>query len=114
IREAVEMGRDVSITASRPPQTIDSQTGHFKESDFFHCRWPGNVVDAEPGPEFLAIRDAVCKRVLEVTAHVVVGLHGDNVCAIGKKKETLGDLQMVCTRVITAGEESDRLEAPGI
>ena len=74
----------------------------------------GNVVNAQARTEFLAIGDAVGERVLEIAAHVVVGLHRHDVRAIGEQQQIVGNLQVMRAGEVAAGEEADGLQAARI
>ena len=64
--------------------------------------------------EFLAIRDAVGEAVLEIAAHVVVGLHRHDICAVSEQHHIVGDLQVMRAGAATRGEEADRLQTARI
>jgi hypothetical protein len=68
-------------------------------------------VNAQARAKLLALGDAVGERVLEVAAHVVVGLHGDNVRAIGEQHQIVGHLQVMGASIDSRGEKSDRPQA---
>jgi hypothetical protein len=67
-------------------------------------------VDREAGAEFLGLGDAVDQRVLEIAAHVVVGLHRDDVGAVRKQQQVFRHLEVVSAGVLSCGEEIDRLQ----
>ena len=114
IGEAVEMRRDVGVASARPPQAVDAEAGHLEERDLLHLRRAGDVVDAQARAELLAVGDAVGERVLEIAAQVVVGLHRDDVGAVGEQQQVVGDLQVMRAGVVAGGEEADRLQAARI
>ena len=67
-------------------------------------------MDAQARAELLAIGDAVGERVLEIAAHVVVGLHRDDVRAVGQQHQIVRDLQVMRAGVDSRGEEADGLQ----
>ena len=114
IQEAVEVRGHVRVAPAGPPQPVDAQPRHLQERDLPHLRRLGQVVDAEAGAELLLVGDAVGQRVLEVAAQVVVGLHGDDVGAVGQQHQVLGHLQVVRAREVAAGEEAHGLQPPRV
>ena len=67
-------------------------------------------MNAQARAKLLALGDAVGERVLEVAAHVVVGLHRDDVRAVGEQQQIVGHLQVMRASVDSRGEEADRLQ----
>ena len=114
IGETIEMRGNVRVASARPPQPVDAEAGHFEERDLLHLRRTGDVVNAQTRSEFLAIGDAVGQVVLEIAAHVVVGLHRDDVRAVGEQQQIVGDLQVMRARIGAGGEEADRLQVARI
>ena len=114
IRVAVEVHGQIRIAAAGPPQAVDAEAGDLEKRDLAHVRGLRDVVDAQPRSKLLPVRDAVGERVLEVAAHVVVRLHGDDVRAVREQQEIAGHLQVVRARVGAGREEADGLEAPRI
>ena len=87
VGEPVEMRRDIGIAAASPPQPVDPESRHLQEGDLARLRGAGNVMDGKAGAERLAIGDAVGQRVLEIAAPGVVGLHGDDIGAVGEQQQ---------------------------
>ena len=110
IGEAVEMRGNVRVAPARPPQPVDAEAGHFEEGDLLHLRRARDVVNAQARAELLAIGDAVGQVVLEIAAHVVVGLHRHDVRAVGEQHQIVGDLQVMRAGAAAGGEEADRLQ----
>ena len=71
-------------------------------------------MNAEAGTKFLAIGNAVGQRVFKIAPEVVVRLHRDDIGAIGEQQHIFCNLQMVRTRVVTAGKKPNRLQAPRV
>ena len=71
-------------------------------------------MDAQPRSERPPVGNAVGERVLEIAAQVVVGLHRDDVRAVGDEEQIVGGLQVMRAGVAAAGEEPDRLQAARI
>ena len=67
-----------------------------------------------PERNFLRLVMLSARRVLEIAAQVVVGLHRDDVGAVGEQQQIVGDLQVVRAGVGARGEEADRLQAARI
>ena len=111
IGEAVEVRGNRGVASACPPQAIDAQAGHFEKRDFPHLGGTGNIVNAQAGSEFLAIGNAIGQRILEIAADVVVRLHGHDVRAVGEQKQVAGNLQVMGTGEVAAGEEADGLES---
>ena len=111
IGESVEVRGNIGISSSGPPKPIDPETRHFEEGDLFHLRRARDVVNAEPGTELLAVRNAVGESILKVTAQVVIGLHRHDIGAVGEQQEIVRNLQMVCSRVIARREKTRRASA---
>ena len=106
VGEAVEVRRDIGVASSRPPQAVDPEAGHFEEGNLAHFVRPGDVVDGQAGPEFLAVGDAVGQVVLEVAAHAVIGLHRHDVGAVGEQHQIVRNLQVMGARVLAGGEKA--------
>ena len=60
--------------------------------------------------EFLAVGNAIGQRILEITANVVVRLHGDDVRAIGEQQQVIGNLEVMGPGKVSSGEEADRFQ----
>ena len=67
-------------------------------------------MNAEAGSELLSISNTVRQSVLEIASDVVIGLHRNDVRAIGEQQQIIRNLQVVCPRKIPAGEKPDRLQ----
>ena len=92
IGKAVEMRRDICVASTRPPQAVDPEAGHLEECNLLHLCRAGNVVNAQARTKLLTVGDAVDERVLEIAAHVVVGLHRHDVGTIGEQQQVFGNL----------------------
>ena len=110
IGEAVKMRGDRGVAPAGPPQAIDAQARHFEKGDFPHLGGTGNIVNAQARPEFLAVGNAIGQRIFEITADVVVRLHGDDIRAVGEQQQVAGNLQVMGAGRVSAGEEADGLE----
>ena len=110
VGETVEMRGNVGIAPARPPQPVDAEARHFQEGNLLHLCRTGDVVNAQARAELLAIGDAVDKRILEIAAHAVIGLHGHDVCAVGEQHQIVRDLQVMRTGIDAGGEEADGLQ----
>ena len=110
IGESVQMRGNRGIAPAGPPQAIDAQARHFEKGDFPHLGGARNIVNAETRPEFLAVGNTIGQRVLEIAADVVVGLHGDDIRAVGEQQQVAGNLQVMRAGIVSAGEEADGLE----
>ena len=71
-------------------------------------------MNAQARAEFPAVRDAVGEAVFEIAAHVVVGLHRHDICAVCEQHHIVGDLQVMRAGAGAGGEEADRLQTAGI
>jgi hypothetical protein len=60
-----------------------------------------------PDRNFFRFGDAVRKRILKISAQVIVGLHCHDIGAVGEQQQILRDLQMVRPRVVSSGKEAD-------
>ena len=110
VGESVKMRGDRRVAPSCPPQSIDAEARHLQKCDLSHLSGPGNIVNAQAGAEFLAVGNAIGQRIFEIAANVVVGLHGDDIRAVGQQEEVTGNLQVMGSGKVSAGEEPDRLE----
>jgi len=86
IGETIQVCGNCGVAAAGPPQAIDTKARHFEKSDFPHLGGTRNIVNAEARAEFLAVGNTIGQRILEITANVIVGLHGDNIRPIGEQK----------------------------
>ena len=109
VGETIKMRRHEGVASAGPPEPVDAETLHFEERNLLHLSGTGNIVDAQTRPEFLAVGDAVGKRILEVAAQIIVGLHRHDVCAVGEQQQIFGNLQMVRARVVAAGKKPNGL-----
>ena len=110
VGEAIEVRRDVGVAPARPPQAVDAEPRDLEEGDLAHLGGFGDIVNREPGTEFLALRDAVGEIVLEVAALAVVGLHRHDVAAVAEQHQVLRGLDAVRARQI-AEREAATIEA---
>ena len=110
VGETIKMRRNEGVASARPPQAVDAEALHFEKGNFLHLGRTGNVVNAQARTEFLTVGDAVGKRILEIAAQVVVGLHRHNVRAISQKQHIFGNLEVMRPCVVAAGEKADRLQ----
>ena len=111
IGETIKMRGNRGIAPAGPPQAIDAEAGHFEKGDFPHLGGTGNIVNAQARPEFLAVGNTIGQRILEITADVVVRLHGDDIRPVGEQQQVAGNLQVMGPGKVSAGEEADGLEA---
>jgi hypothetical protein len=92
IGETIKMRGNRGVASACPPEAIDSEARHFQKADLSHLGGLGDIVNTQARPKFLAISNAIGQRILEITANVVVGLHGDNVRAVGEQQQVTGNL----------------------
>ena len=114
IGETIEMRGNRGVASACPPQAIDAEARHFEKGDFSHLGGTGNIVNAQARSEFLAVGNTIGQRILEITADVVVRLHGHDIRPVGEQKQVVGNLQVMRPGKVSASEEADRLQVAWI
>jgi len=101
----------MGIAPAHPGQAVDAKSRHFQKRDLSHFAGLGDVVDRQAAAEVFALGDAVGQAVLEVAALVAIGLHGDDIGAVGNKKQVVRCLQMMRPGVLPGCKEIHRSHA---
>ena len=104
------MRRHIGVAPAWPPEPVDAEARHLEERNFAHLARLRDVMDRQAAAERFALGDAVGEAVFEIAALIAVGLHGDDVGAVGQQHQVIGYLQMMRAGILPGGDEVDRLQ----